>query len=342
MTVDILRLYQRWRLENVIVREGHNGDEAWACCPFHSETKPSFSVNLRTGKWHCLGCHERGRSINGLIAKIEGLTSDAEVSEFIRYAAVKQVDEIREDLRAVLRDRKDNMSRRSLPDTTSTDEWRIYASGEHPYMLKRGFESDTMRAYRIGYDASAQSVTIPVFEHGTCRFVFRRSVRRDARPKYLYPQNVTKSCYLWGLDKDKSVYRGKPVIITEGSLDALWLKQHGYEGAVAILGSFISREQVRKILALDPSEIILFFDNDDAGYDATKHAGKEFLDSGIQRVCYLRYIEGSGDDPQGCNAKEIQKMIRRKKHFRHLHLAHRVGNKRRIRRMLAMTKDNDR
>lgn len=334
MVVDVLRLYQRWRLENVIVRQGSNGDEAWACCPFHGETKPSFSVNMRTGKWHCLGCHARGRNVESLIAQIEGLTTDAEVAQFIRYAAVKQADEIREDLRAILRARKDSMSKRSYPDSTSTDEWRWYKDSHHPYMYERGFTDDTLREHAIGYDVKTRSIVIPVFEHGTCRFVFRRAVSKNARPKYLYPSNVVKSNYLWGLDKTPISYEGQRIYLTEGSLDALWLRQMGIDTSVAILGSFISEQQLTKIAALSPSEIVLFFDNDDAGYDATQHAGKALLAKGIRNVYYLRYPNGSGDDPQGCTGEQIQQMIKRKKHFNYFTLAPKIKKTSRIRTLL--------
>lgn len=334
MILDVLRLYERWKLENVVVRPGLNGDEAWACCPFHSESRPSFSVNMSTGKWHCLGCHARGRSIEALIAQIEGLTTDAEVAHFVRTAAVKQADEIRLDLRKILQNKKDRMSARAQVDTTSTDEWRLYNSYRHRYLIERGFTEETIHEHCLGYDIGAQAVTIPVFEHGACRFMFRRSVRPDARPKYLYPSDVTKSNYLWGLDQTAASYYGQRIYVTEGSLDALWLRQMGLEHSVAILGSFISEQQVAKLAMLSPSEIVMFFDNDAAGYDATKHAGKMFLDHGLRHVYYLRYPRGSGDDPQGCTHEQIQRMIKRKKHFNYFNLHPKIRRNKRIATML--------
>ena len=37
-----------------------SGDWASALCPFHSDTKPSFSVNLKHGGWKCFACGESG------------------------------------------------------------------------------------------------------------------------------------------------------------------------------------------------------------------------------------------------------------------------------------------
>jgi hypothetical protein len=37
-----------------------NGDEARCRCPFHYDGDPSFSVNLRSGKWWCHTCQEGG------------------------------------------------------------------------------------------------------------------------------------------------------------------------------------------------------------------------------------------------------------------------------------------
>ena len=33
-----------------------NGNSIIAKCPFHDDDKPSFSVDITTGKYHCFGC----------------------------------------------------------------------------------------------------------------------------------------------------------------------------------------------------------------------------------------------------------------------------------------------
>lgn len=53
---DVPTYYQRMINPNVdLVRE------RWQCCPFHKEDTPSFSYDIRTGRWRCFGaCHTGG------------------------------------------------------------------------------------------------------------------------------------------------------------------------------------------------------------------------------------------------------------------------------------------
>ena len=40
------------------------GTNYWACCPFHNEKTPSFSVSPAKGIYKCFGCGKGGNSIN--------------------------------------------------------------------------------------------------------------------------------------------------------------------------------------------------------------------------------------------------------------------------------------
>ncbi|MBC8229846.1 hypothetical protein H8E77_09890 [bacterium] len=71
-TIEILR-----RFEIELEREHFNraGDELMALCPFHEEKKPSFSLNIEKGVFHCFGCGESG-NIYHLIEHVTGLSYD--------------------------------------------------------------------------------------------------------------------------------------------------------------------------------------------------------------------------------------------------------------------------
>ena len=49
-----------------------SGNRLKACCPFHAERTPSFTVNLSTNLWHCFGCGEGGDSIS-FVMKRDGV-----------------------------------------------------------------------------------------------------------------------------------------------------------------------------------------------------------------------------------------------------------------------------
>lgn len=60
------------------------GSRFWACCPFHSEKTPSFSINNDDGIYHCFGCKESGDVIK-FVRKMEGL----EFMEAVKFLAEK-------------------------------------------------------------------------------------------------------------------------------------------------------------------------------------------------------------------------------------------------------------
>ena len=71
----IAEIKARLRIEDVVgryVQLRHVGTRLVAPCPFHQETKPSFSVNTDRGFYYCFGCQASGdiiefyRAINGL------------------------------------------------------------------------------------------------------------------------------------------------------------------------------------------------------------------------------------------------------------------------------------
>ena len=48
------------------------GRRFWACCPFHNEKTPSFSINNDDGIYHCFGCKESGDVIK-FVEKMENV-----------------------------------------------------------------------------------------------------------------------------------------------------------------------------------------------------------------------------------------------------------------------------
>ena len=64
------------------------GSSKKACCPFHHEKTPSFSINDARGFYHCFGCGESGDAIN-FVQKMEGLTFAEAVKKLADQCGVK-------------------------------------------------------------------------------------------------------------------------------------------------------------------------------------------------------------------------------------------------------------
>ena len=59
-----------------------------ACCPFHSEKTPSFTVSQAKQFYHCFGCGAHGNAINFLI-EYSGLSFVEAVNDLAAYAGVQ-------------------------------------------------------------------------------------------------------------------------------------------------------------------------------------------------------------------------------------------------------------
>lgn len=65
--------------------KGKPNAQGWilAVCPFHGDTDPSLSVNLKSGGFHCFGCGEKGDLIS-FHAKLNRLSFREAVDDLAR------------------------------------------------------------------------------------------------------------------------------------------------------------------------------------------------------------------------------------------------------------------
>lgn len=54
---DIVSVISRY------VKTERKGNNYWACCPFHHESQPSFSIAADKQFYHCFGCKKSGNAI---------------------------------------------------------------------------------------------------------------------------------------------------------------------------------------------------------------------------------------------------------------------------------------
>jgi len=139
------------------------GANYWACCPFHGEKTPSFSISPSKGIYKCFGCGKAGDSVR-FIMDMEGLG----YGEALRHLAKKYGIEIqeqeltddqvqkqneRESLFIILDWAKD-FFRNQLNDT---DEGKSIAKS---YFKERGFSEATMEAFELGYSPESWDILL--------------------------------------------------------------------------------------------------------------------------------------------------------------------------------------
>ena len=76
---DVVRRY---------VQLQRHGNRWIAPCPFHQDTKPSFSVNEEEGFFHCFGCQASG-DVFDFYARINGLDFKEALEQLAEEAGVK-------------------------------------------------------------------------------------------------------------------------------------------------------------------------------------------------------------------------------------------------------------
>jgi len=126
---------------------------------------------------------------------------------------------------------------------------------------------------------------------------FGARVTDKSLPKYLNTPETPvfhKGELLYGLHKAyQSIRESGRIVIVEGYTDVLALKKHGFNEAVATLGTALTREHVRKIKGY-AKEAMVVFDSDAAGKGATLKSLPLFINEDMTaRVIVLP----EGEDP---------------------------------------------
>ena len=224
-------------------------DEFNMSCPFHSDGEPSLSVNLDKGVWIChAGCGQGG--LKGFLAKYLNVSWD-------RIDETLLAKQLTFDLNMF--DAEESLDIEEIVDIEFP-----YEMGYVPeWIFSRGFNKETLSKWRCSVDLE-NSLVIPIFDGK--RIVGWITRRLYMTPKYLYSKGLKKSQVLFG---NNHVVPQPFICVTEGSLDTMWLDQHGYT-SVALLGANASSKQQEMLLNLPTNEIVLCLDNDEAGEKATE------------------------------------------------------------------------
>ncbi len=154
-TIDEIKT--RMDVEEVVsdfVTLKRKGKDLWACCPFHDEKTPSFSVSPQKNFYKCFGCGKSGDAIT-FIMEIDGLS----YTEALRYLAgkygiaieeneatdeEKKNQDLKESLFIALNEAKDYF----IYNLTNTDEGKNIGL---TYLKERGFNDDIIKAFELGY-----------------------------------------------------------------------------------------------------------------------------------------------------------------------------------------------
>ena len=274
------------------------GSNYMACCPFHHEKTPSFSVNPSKQFYYCFGCGASGSAISFLMDyenlpfpdAIESLadTVGLAVPQTASSTSLNRYDA----LYALLSD-TENYYREQLHKHPHAQE----------YLKHRGLNADTIERYGLGYspdgwqrlekhvtgatekalleaglairhdsgriyDRFRDRIMFPIRDQRGRTIAFGGRVLGQGEPKYLNSPETplfSKGKELYGLfEARKYTKKLEQLIVVEGYMDVAALADHSIDHVVATLGTATTRDHIERLFRNAP-EIIFCFDGDQAG-----------------------------------------------------------------------------
>lgn len=246
-------------------------------CPLHEDNTASCAINTDKGVWICFaGCGEG--SIKNLLVQHLGV-SRLKIDSMVLKQKNNSIFDI--DI---------NIFDDVIFGVGEAPEYTLQGNPKRTpnWALERGFTFKTLGDWGCRL-AEESGLEIPVRDINN-RIVGSITRRPIAEPKYMYSKGLPKKTILFGAERIKEPVPF--VCVVEGSLDAMWLYQHGYN-AVALLGSTISDGQAEILRKLRTSELVICTDDDEAGKKAGD-AVKACISGGFV-VSYIQLPEGAND-----------------------------------------------
>lgn len=312
------------------------GREFVACCPFHAEKTPSFSVNPHKQFYYCFGCGASGNAIGFLMAyeRLEFLDAVEDLARLAGIELPRTQDEMHRASSKLLLEwlaRADHFFRRQLR--------------EHPlrqravdYLQQRGLTGEIAHTFGIGYappgwdnlgkvlcdlgadlaaltnaglvsqddqgrrrDRFRDRIIFPIRDRRGRTIAFGgRALDADTTPKYLNSPETPlfhKKTELYGLYEARTHSQTlQQLLVVEGYMDVVALAQHEIPYAVATLGTATTAEHIERLFRT-VNNLVFCFDGDRAGRAAAWRA----LDAALPLLCDGRQVSflmlPQGEDP---------------------------------------------
>ena len=264
-----------------------NRSEKLCDCIFCHDRKKNLQINFQKGVYHCWVCNKGGSIVN-LISEYRDISlHEAQVIYDSKDIDVdKEVDYVLEQLKEI-----ESKKHKYRYDIYIRDErFKLWA--------KRGINKKSVMRLNLGWDKFNNRLVIPIIQNKQCIALIKRGIALDARPKYKNTKGFQRDFCLYPFDKLN--LKKKYVMICEGPIDAINLRQLGFN-AVAILGSYLSKFQ-RLFIINNFETVVLATDNDKAGRDAAYNMRIRLND-----YCNIHKLVYSANDPAEIkNIKQIE------------------------------------
>ena len=304
-----------------------------ACCPFHSEKSPSFTVSQTKQFYHCFGCGAHGTAI-GFMIEYSGMGFIDAVKDLAQTAGM-QVPETKFEKPRNKTEEGDDLHEVMLKAAQYYRQQLKEAPRAIEYLKKRGMSGEVAKEFGVGYappawqnlqaaftDYNAKSlvaaglviqsdegkrydrfrdrIMFPIVDTRGHIIGFGGRVLDQGEPKYLNSPETAlfeKGRELYGLYQGRRAIRDAGcVVVVEGYMDVVALAQHGVGYAVATLGTATTPTHVQKLLR-QAGEVVFCFDGDNAGRRAAWRALENSLEQLVDGKQLSFLFLPQGEDP---------------------------------------------
>lgn len=308
---DSINIYEV--VSNYVVLK-KSGANYVGCCPFHSEKSGSFTVSISKGIYHCFGCGVGGDGIDFVqrIEKLDFQESCEKIADIIGFnleyknsnspkidtSLLEKSKDFFASTLKITPKAKDYLISRGLNEESiskfqlgfcplSFAYMKTIAEKEIPFGISVGLLTKDLRSQKT-YTPFSGRLIFPIFDKKGkitafgARILDKESSNQNA--KYINSKeskfySKRQTLYAFHLAKD-AIIKKKEALVVEGYMDAIALHQAGFKNTVASCGTALSREQIAAISKLG-AKIVLCFDSDNAGQNATIKAIETLIDCGI-------------------------------------------------------------
>lgn len=232
-----------------------NKEEVKVHCPFHEDTHPSAFINTEKNLFHCFVC-EKGMNEEQFLAETKGISIQSATDLLYKM--------------------KDTSS--SLEEWELVYKAKLWADKEMLTKLdEMGITRDTVEECELGmcYMGDKKFLAIPVIQDGIVLSVRKYNIFKFEGFQKLYAEENSKSGLV--VPYDKWIDSQATTFIFEGEKDMLMARSLGING-ITLTGGANAIPHRDIINSFKDKEVVLCYDNDDAGRKGMRRVALELKD----------------------------------------------------------------
>lgn len=277
-------------------------------CPFHNEKSPSFFVSPEKNIAKCMSCGGGGQPLT-FYKQIKNISFGQAVEDLARKAGIdlpnqkprdkhehihQMFDEAQKFFKFTLNHTElgkkalEYLLKRGLTKET-IDHFDIGCAPEfgdtlYQVLRDKSYDVSDMLNYSLirqkedgtYYDMFTSRITFPIKNmNGHIVGFSGRTLSQDNQVKYMNSpeSNIFKKGQLLyhAFEAQQDILRNKRVMLHEGFFDVISSYQAGFKESVATMGTSLTKDQVKLLTQLS-TNIIIGYDGDKAGFEATQKA----------------------------------------------------------------------